>query len=149
MGKVNFSCKLCDGNHLIHLCPYMDEASKFLGNLTVSQPQSPTSYHKLSPNTPLVDEVIDQNPPLVNPTLSDSESHKFITNQPLVERMVDSIPPSVDCTFPIESESHTTQVLLVSSGSNELGENPSIPMAQGHNPPFPTTHGGNPSTSTM
>ena len=27
-GKVKFPCKLCEGNHLIHLHPYMDEASK-------------------------------------------------------------------------------------------------------------------------
>lgn len=37
-GKVKFPCKLCEGNHPIHLCPYMDEASKVLENLTASQP---------------------------------------------------------------------------------------------------------------
>lgn len=26
-GKVKFSCRLCEANHPIHLCPYMDEAS--------------------------------------------------------------------------------------------------------------------------
>jgi hypothetical protein len=43
-GKVKFPCKLCEGNHPIHLCPLMDEASKELENLTASQPHLPTGY---------------------------------------------------------------------------------------------------------
>ena len=28
--KVNFPCKLCKDNHLTHLCPHMEDASKFI-----------------------------------------------------------------------------------------------------------------------
>ena len=54
-GKVKFCCRLYEGNHPIHLCPYMDEASKVLDNLTTSQPRLPTGYRKLSPNPPLAE----------------------------------------------------------------------------------------------
>lgn len=55
--------------------------------------------------------------------------------------MADLIPPSVDCTFPVESEHHTAQVLLVSLYSNELGGNPIVPMAEGGNPLISMIHG--------
>ena len=126
-GKVKFTCKLCEGNHPINLITYMDEDSKVLENLTASQPRLPTSYHKLSSNPPLVDEVIDQNSSHVNPTLSECESHEFIPNQSQVKKTVDSISPLVNHTFPIESEYDTTQVLFISSNSNELGGNPPVP----------------------
>ena len=34
-GKVKFPCRLCEGNHPIHLCPYLDEAKKVLDNRPV------------------------------------------------------------------------------------------------------------------
>jgi len=129
--KVKFSYRLCEGNHPIHLFPRMDEASKFLDNLTASQPHLLTGYQKLSLDPPLVDQVIDQNSSLVNPTLSKSESRESISNQPLVKKMVHSIPLSFDRVYPIESEVRTPQVLLVSSDSKELGGNPHVPTVQG------------------
>jgi hypothetical protein len=36
--RVKFLCMLCKGIHLTHLCPHMKEASKFLEDMTVSQP---------------------------------------------------------------------------------------------------------------
>jgi hypothetical protein len=41
--RVKFPCMLCKGIHLTHLCPHMDEASKLLEYMTVSQPQLPTA----------------------------------------------------------------------------------------------------------
>lgn len=35
-GKVKFCCKLCEGNHPIHLCTLMNEASKELEKLIAS-----------------------------------------------------------------------------------------------------------------
>jgi hypothetical protein len=34
--RVKFSCMLCEGSHLTHLCPHMEEASKFLEDMTIS-----------------------------------------------------------------------------------------------------------------
>jgi len=35
-GKVKFPCRLCEGNHPIHLCPYLDEAKKMLDSRPAS-----------------------------------------------------------------------------------------------------------------
>jgi hypothetical protein len=48
--RAKFPCMLCKGRHLTHLCPHMEEASKFLEDMTVSQPQLPAAYRKLSLN---------------------------------------------------------------------------------------------------
>lgn len=79
-GKVKFPCKLCEGNHPIHLCPLMDETSKELENLTASQPHLLASYQNFSPDPSLVDPMIDQKSCLVNPALSESESHESVLN---------------------------------------------------------------------
>lgn len=110
----------------VTFCPLLDEASKELENLTTSQPCLSVGYQKISHDPPLVDLVIDQKPSLVNPALFESESRESILNQPLVEKTIDLAPPLVKCTFLVESEPHTTQVLLVSSVSNELEGNPPI-----------------------
>jgi hypothetical protein len=36
--RVKFLCMLCKGSHLTHLFPHMDEASKLLEDMTISQP---------------------------------------------------------------------------------------------------------------
>jgi len=36
-GEVRFPCRLCKGIHHSLLCPHMDEASKLLEKLTISQ----------------------------------------------------------------------------------------------------------------
>lgn len=59
-GKFNFPFNLCEGNNLIQIFPYMDEASKLLGNLFFSLNcnfQLATRSFPLNP--PLVDEVVD------------------------------------------------------------------------------------------
>ena len=43
-GKIKFPCRLCEGNHPIHLCPYMDEASKVLDTLSASESCLPVGY---------------------------------------------------------------------------------------------------------
>ena len=70
--------------------------------------------------------MIDQKPSFVNPALSEIESRESILDEPLVYEMVDLAPPLVNHTFPIESEPHTTQVLLVSSVLNALEGNPLV-----------------------
>jgi len=85
----------------------------------VSQQQIPTGCSKLSPNPPLVDEVIDLIASSVNPTLPEHGSHESFSNKPLVEKVVESIPSSIDCTVPLESEVDTAQVLLVTSYPTE------------------------------
>ena len=81
-GKVKFPYKLCEGNHPSHIFPLLDEASKELENLIASQPHLLIGYQKLSLDPSPVDQVIDQNPYLVNPALSESESCESVLVQP-------------------------------------------------------------------
>jgi hypothetical protein len=64
--RAKFPCMLCKGSHLTHLFPHMDEASKLLEDMSVSQPQLPASYHKLTLNPPIVDGMINLVPSSVN-----------------------------------------------------------------------------------
>ena len=61
-----FYVRICTA---LTVCPHMDEASKLLEDLTVPQQQLPTSYHKFSLDTPLVDQVVDLVLTSVDPTL--------------------------------------------------------------------------------
>jgi hypothetical protein len=100
--RVKFPCMLCKGIHLTHLCPHMDEALKLLEDMTVSQPQLPASYRKLSLNPPIVDGMITPFPSLVNPV--DHVVNLVMSLVEPVDKVVDPIPSSVNPTLPSESE---------------------------------------------
>jgi hypothetical protein len=97
---------LCKGRHLTHLYPRMDEALKLLEDMTVSQPQLPTSYHKLSLNPPIVDGMINLVPLSVSPV--DQVVNLVTSLDETVDQVVDPIPSSVNPTLSLESE---TQVV--------------------------------------
>jgi hypothetical protein len=104
--RVKFPCMLCKGSHLTHLFPHMEEASKFLEDMTVSQPQLPAAYRKLSLNPPVVDGMINLVPPSVSPV--DQVVNLVTSLVEPVDQVVDLIPSSVDPTLLLESE---TQVV--------------------------------------
>jgi hypothetical protein len=93
---------LCKGSHLTHLCPHMDEASKLLEDMTISQRQLPVAYHKISLNPPIVDGMITLLPSLVNPV--DHVANLVTSLVEPVDKVVDSIPSSINPTLPSESE---------------------------------------------
>jgi hypothetical protein len=97
--RVKFSCMLCKGIHQNHPFPCMDEASKLLENMIVSQPQLPVVYHKLTLNPPVFDGMI-------NPSSVNMVDHVVNLVTSLVEpfdKVVDLIPSSVDPTLSLES----------------------------------------------
>jgi hypothetical protein len=96
--RVKFPCMLCKGSHLTHLCPHMDEASKLLEDMTVSQPQLPAAYRKLSIDPPVVDGMITP----VNPV--DHVVNLLTSLVEPVDEVVESIPFSVNPALPLESE---------------------------------------------
>jgi hypothetical protein len=100
--RVKFPCMLCKGSHLTHLFPCMDEASKLLEAMTVSQPQIPAAYRKLSLNPPVVDGMITSVPSSVN--LIDHVVNLVTSLVEPVEKVVDPIPSLVNPTLPLESE---------------------------------------------
>jgi hypothetical protein len=75
---------------------------KFLEDMTVSQPQLPAAYRKLSLNPPIVDGMITPVPSPVNPV--DHVVNLVTSLVELVDKVVESIPSSVNPTLPLESE---------------------------------------------
>jgi hypothetical protein len=100
--QVKFPCRLCGGSHQTHLCPRMDKALKLLEYMTVSQPQIPSTYCKLSLNPPVVDGMVNPIPPLVNPV--DQVVNLVTSLVEPIDQVVDPIPSSVNPTLLLESE---------------------------------------------
>jgi hypothetical protein len=107
--RVKFPCMLCKGSHLTHLCPCMDEASKLLEDMTVSQPQLPATYHKLSLDPPVVDGMITPVPSPVNPV--DHVVNLVMSLVEPIDQVVDPIPSSVNSTLPLESETQVVDLI--------------------------------------
>jgi hypothetical protein len=93
---------LCKESHLTHLFPRMEEASKLLEYMTVSQPQLLAAYRKLSLNPPIVDGMINLVPPSVSPV--DQVVNLVTSLVEPVDKVVELIPSSVNPTLLLESE---------------------------------------------
>jgi hypothetical protein len=86
----------------------MDEASKLLEDMTVSQPQLPAAYRKLSLNPPVVDGMINLVPLSVS-TVDQVVNLVTSLDEP-VDQVVDLIPSSVNPTLPLESETQAVDL---------------------------------------
>jgi hypothetical protein len=93
---------LCKGSHITHFFPRMDEASKLLEDMTISQPQLLVAYHNLSPNPHVVNGMINPVPSLVIPI--DHVVNMVTSFIEPVDKVVDTIPSSIEPTLPIVSE---------------------------------------------
>jgi hypothetical protein len=100
--RVKLLCRLCGGSHQTHLFSQMGEASKLLEDMTISQPQLSTAFRKRTLNPPIVAQMINLVPPLVN--LVDQVFNLVTSSIELVDKVVDLIPASIDPTIPLESE---------------------------------------------
>jgi hypothetical protein len=86
----------------------MDETLKLLKDMTVSQPQLPAAYRKLSLNPPVVDGMITPVPLPVNPV--DHVVNLVTSLVEPVDKVVESIPSSVNPTLPLESETQAVDL---------------------------------------
>jgi hypothetical protein len=100
--RVKFLCMLCKRSHLTHLCPCMEESSKLMEDVIVSQPQIPAAYRKLTLDPPVVDGMINLVPSSVN--LVDHVVNLVMSLVELVDKVVDLLPSSIDPTLMLESE---------------------------------------------
>jgi hypothetical protein len=100
--RVKLPFMLCTGNHLTHLFPHMDEASKLLEDMIVSQPQLSTAYHKLTLDPPIVDGMITLVPSSVN--LVDHVVNLVTSLVEPIEKVVVPIPFLFNPSLPSESE---------------------------------------------
>jgi hypothetical protein len=99
--RVKFPCMLCEGSHQTHLFPRMDKASKLLEDMTISKPQFPAAYRKLTLDPPVVDGMINTFPSSVS--LVDHVVNMVTSLVEPVDKVVDLIPSLVDPTLPLES----------------------------------------------
>jgi hypothetical protein len=106
--RAKFPCMLCKGSHLTHLYPYMEEALKFLEDMTVSQPQLPVAYCKLTLHPPIVDGMINPAPSSVN--LVDHVVNMVTSLVEPIDKVVDTIPSSTNPTLPSKSETQAVDL---------------------------------------
>ena len=141
-GKIRFPCKLCEGNHPLHLCSLRDKASAFLESLIAPSPQLPDGDQHLSATIDRspVDEEIALNPSLVQAPLPKLGCAKPVPDQPLVGQSVESSSPPVDHFV---SEEHNSHVLLVSSDSPQCGNDSPTPATPENPALVPFEQGGN------
>jgi len=128
IGKVHFPCRLCEGNHPLHLCPLMDKAASVLESLSAPSPQLLAGHRHLSAaaDCPPADQEIDHASSLIQPPLPEPGCTLPIPDQSLVGKGVDSSSPPVDHSV---SEEHNSHVLLVSSDSPQPKNDSLIPAA--------------------
>jgi hypothetical protein len=108
-GSIKFPCRLCEGSHQSYLFLHMDSDSHFLKNIVDVQQQIPTNYLKISPNPPLVDELVNLVPSSVNP----------------VDQVINLIPSSFDPTLPLKSDVDIDKVFILTiDSSRQEGTSP-------------------------
>jgi hypothetical protein len=88
---------LCEGDHYSHLCPRMKKTYSLLEKI-----QLPTGYCKISPNTSLVDGMVNPIPSPVN--LVDQVVNLVSSSVEPLTKVVDPVPSSISPTFHLKSE---------------------------------------------
>jgi hypothetical protein len=107
--RVKFPCMLYKEIHLTHLFPRMDEALKLLEDMTISQPQLPIYYRKLTLDPPIVDGMITPVPSLVNVVDHVVNLVTYLVEP--VDKVVDMIPSLVNHALPSESETKAVNTI--------------------------------------
>jgi len=54
-GRSKFPCRLCEGDHALHCCPFLDEAKRVLDIHPTSPQRLPLGYNKLLPSSSLIE----------------------------------------------------------------------------------------------
>jgi hypothetical protein len=93
---------LCRGIHQTHLFPRMDEASKLLEDMIVSQPQLLDTYCNITLKPPVVDGMINLVPSSISLVYHVINLATSLVAP--VDKVVDFIPSSVDPILSLESE---------------------------------------------
>ena len=125
-GKARFPCKLCEGNHAVHRCPFLDEAKRVLDDRPVSPLRLPPGYKKLLPSPSLVENPAG---PLKwsaeAPVIEDEPAESIPDESQKVEAAVDPVLPSEvlssNDTVTEESKDDTVQILFINTDSDEHG----------------------------
>lgn len=134
-GKAKFPCRLCEGDHAIHRCPFLDEAKRVLEDRPILRAQLPLGYQKLLPSPSLVEKLAD--PPRWSaeaPVIEDEPSKSIPDESLKVETAVEPVFPSEalssNDTITEENKDDTVQILFISTDSDDQGGSATIPFSQ-------------------
>lgn len=133
--NCKFPCKLCEGDHTIHHCPFLDEAKRVLDDHPISSLWFPLGYKKLLPSSSLVENP-DDKPlwPAEASIIEDEPSESILDESQKAETVVDPVfpseDPSLDDTITKETKNDTVQILFVNTDSDEHKGNLPIPLSQ-------------------
>jgi len=133
--NCKFPCKLCEGDHTVHHCPFLYEAKRVLDDRPVSPLRLPPGYKKLLPSPSLVENPADT--PLWSAKTSiigDEPSESISDESQKVETTVDLVfpseDPSLDDTIIEENKDDTVQILFVNTDSDEHRDSLPVPLPQ-------------------
>ena len=134
-GKYRFPCKLCEGDHVVHHCPFLDEAKRVLDDRPVSPLRLPPIYKKLLSSPSLVENLAGPLRWSAKASIIEDKPSEPIPNEiQKVETTVDSVlpseVPSSDDIVTKENKDDTVQILFVSTDFDEHGGNLPIPLPQ-------------------
>ena len=142
---MRFPCELCEGNHTLCRCPFLDEAKRVLEDQPVAPLLLPPGYQKLAPSPSLVENTAA---PLIGPakvSVTESEpTESGPDKSPKVETAVDPVLPSEVSssnttvtedsssadTPTEESKDDTVQILFINTDSDEHQGNVPTPLSQ-------------------
>ena len=100
-GRSKFPCRLCEGDHALHHCPFLEKAKRVLDNCPASPQRLPPRYKKLLLSPLLVENLSDTPLLLVEvPIIEDKPSESMLDQSQQFEMAVDPIlssegPPSL------------------------------------------------------
>jgi len=133
--NCKFPCKLCEGDHAFHHCPFLDEAKRVLDDRPVSPLRLPPRYKKLLPSPSLVENPLDT--PLWSAETSIIEDEPFESipdESQKVEMAVDPVLPSedpyLDDTIIEENKNDAIQILFINIDSDEHRDSLPVPLPQ-------------------
>jgi len=128
-----FPCKLCEGDHAVHRCPFLDEAKRVLDDHPISPVRLLPGYKKLFLSPSLVENLVDT--PLWSAETSIIEDEPFESIPDEIQKVkttVDTVfpseDPSLDDTVTEENQNENVQTLFVNTNSDEDRHSLPIPL---------------------
>ena len=133
--NYKFPCKLCEDDHTVHCCPFLDEAKRVLDDRLISLLRLPPGYKKLLPNPSLVENPTGTPLWSAETSIVEDEPSKSIPDESQkVETEVDPVlpseDPSLDDTITEENKNETIQILFVNTDSDEHRDSLPVPLPQ-------------------
>jgi len=133
--NCKFPCKLCEGDHTVHHCPFLDEAKRVLDNRPLSPLQLLPGYKKLLPSSSLVENLANTSLWSAEASIIEDEpSESILDESQKVETEIDLILPSggssLNDTITEENKNNTIQILFVNTDSDEHAGRFPVPLPQ-------------------